>query len=119
MTSTGHPHTPEWFDISTPDASRARRFYQEMFGWPVNVLDETYALVGDDDGRPTGGIGQAGPGSPYTGIVVYFRVDDVDSALALAERLGGTRVMEPTDTPGSRIATFADPDGNLIGLLSR
>ncbi|MEV0406529.1 VOC family protein [Actinoallomurus sp. NPDC050550] len=119
MTSTGHRHAPEWFDISTPDAPRARRFYQEMFGWPVNVLDETYALVGDEDGQPTGGIGQAGPDSPYTGIVVYFRVDDVDTALARAERLGGTRVMEPTDTPFSRIATFADPDGNLIGLLSR
>ena len=60
MTPTGHP-APAWFDISSPDAPRARRFYQEMFGWPVNVLDETYALVGDDSGQPTGGIGQAVP----------------------------------------------------------
>jgi predicted enzyme related to lactoylglutathione lyase len=90
-----------------------------MFGWPVNVLDESYAFVGDVDGQPAGGIGQAGPDSPYTGIVVYFRVDDVESALARAEALGGTRVMELTETPVSRIATFADPDGNLIGLLSR
>jgi predicted enzyme related to lactoylglutathione lyase len=61
MTSTGHHHGPAWFDISTPNAPRARRFYQEMFGWPVNAIDETYALVGGDDGQPTGGIGQAGP----------------------------------------------------------
>ena len=119
MTATGHRHAPVWFDISTPDAPRARRFYQEMFGWPVNVLDQTYAFVGDEDGQPTGGIGQAGPDSPYTGIVAYFQVDDVDSALARAERLGGSRVMKPTQTPISRIAAFADPDGNLIGLLSR
>jgi uncharacterized protein len=119
MTPTGHHPAPAWFDISTPDAPRARRFYQEMFGWPVNVLDESYALVGDVDGQPTGWIGQTGPDSPYTGIVVYFRVDDVDSALARAQALGGTRVMEPTETPVSRIAAFADPDGNLIGLLSR
>ncbi|MFC4591049.1 VOC family protein [Sphaerisporangium corydalis] len=118
MTSNEHPHTPAWFDISTPDAPRARRFYQEMFGWPVNVIDETYALVGDDHGRPAGGIGHAGPGSPYTGFVAYFRVDDVDAALASAEKLGGTRVMEPTDTPTGRIAAFADPDGNPVGLLS-
>jgi hypothetical protein len=38
-------------------------------------------------GQPTGGIGQAGPDSPYTGIVAYFRVDDVDTALARAESL--------------------------------
>ncbi|MGW0192428.1 hypothetical protein [Nonomuraea sp. NPDC003201] len=40
-----------------------------MFDWPVNAIDETYALIGDDGGRPTGGIGQAGPHNPYTGIV--------------------------------------------------
>src|SRR6516225_861117 len=112
MSSTDHPQGPAWFDISTPDAPRARRFYQDLFGWQVNVLDATYALVGGHDGRPAGGIGQAGPGSPYTGLVAYFPVDDVDTALARAEQLGGSRVLPPTDTPVSRIAVFTDPDGN-------
>jgi predicted enzyme related to lactoylglutathione lyase len=119
MTSTGHDAAPAWFDISSPDAARAHRFYQEMFGWTVNVLDESYALVGGVNGQPAGGIGQAGPDSPYSGIVVYFPVDDIDAALARAEKLGGRRVMEPTQTPVSLIAAFADPDGNVIGLLSR
>ena len=70
MTPTGHP-APAWSDISSPDAPRARRFYQEIFGWPVNLLDETYALVSGEGGQPAGGIGQAGPGSPYTGLVGY------------------------------------------------
>ena len=118
MSPTDHPHRPAWFDISTPDAPRARRFYQDLFGWPINVLDETYALAGDDGGQPTGGIGQAGPDSPYAGLVVYFPVDDVDSALARAERLGGTRVLAPVDTPVSRIAVFTDPDGNRVGLVA-
>ncbi|MEU8517447.1 VOC family protein [Kitasatospora sp. NPDC048722] len=116
--NSGYPHTVAWFDISTPDAPRARRFYQKLFGWPVAELDETYALVGADDGRPTGGIGQAGPGSPYTGIVVYFRVADVDVALAEAEELGGSRLLEPRNLPGTdRMALFTDPDGNPVGLL--
>jgi predicted enzyme related to lactoylglutathione lyase len=119
MTPAAHNPAPAWFDISTPDADRARRFYQELFGWPVHAIDQTYALVGDHDGQPNGGIGQAGPGSPYVGIVMYFQVDDVDGALACAVELGGTRVMDPVDTPFSRIATFTDPDGNLVGLLSR
>src|SRR5665811_2112732 len=118
MTPTGHP-PPAWFAISSPAAPRARRFYQEMFGWPVNLPDETYAFGSGEGGQPAGGIGQAGPDSPYTGIVVYFRVDDIDDALARAVALGGTRVMAPVETPMSRIAAFADPDGNLIGLLSR
>lgn len=116
MTPNGTDHAPAWFDISTPDAPRARRFYQEVFGWPLRVLDDTYTLVGREDARPAGGIGQAGAGSPYVGIVVYFPVDDVDAALARAERLGARRVMAPVATPLGRIAAFTDPDGNTVGV---
>jgi predicted enzyme related to lactoylglutathione lyase len=42
-----------------------------------------------------------------------------DTSLARAERLGGRRVLDPVDTPVSRIAVFTDPDGNRIGLVSR
>jgi predicted enzyme related to lactoylglutathione lyase len=34
MSLTGHPYGPAWFDISTPDAPRARRFFQELFEHP-------------------------------------------------------------------------------------
>ena len=85
----------------------------------MKLIDETCALVGDHGGQPACGIGQAGPSSPYVGIVVYFPVDDVDSALARAERLGGRRVLDPVDTLISRIAVFTDPDGNRIALVSR
>jgi predicted enzyme related to lactoylglutathione lyase len=109
---------PAWFDISSPDALRALAFYQEMFGWSATVLDETYALVGAAGDEPTGGIGKAGPDSPYRGVVVYFRVDDVEAALDRAEKLGGGRRLEPMAIPGrGRIAVFADPDGNPVGLL--
>jgi predicted enzyme related to lactoylglutathione lyase len=45
MNPTGRPHGPAWFDISTPDAARARHFYQELFSWPVKLIDKTYAPV--------------------------------------------------------------------------
>lgn len=85
----------------------------------INVLDANYALVADDDGRPSGGIGQAGQDSPYTGLVAYFPVGDVDTALVRAEHLGAECVLPPTDTPVSRIAVFTDPDGNQVGLVGR
>ncbi|BCB79581.1 hypothetical protein GCM10022251_41740 [Phytohabitans flavus] len=108
---------PAWFDISSPDAPRARRFYQDLFGWPVTVLDDTYALVGVPE-APSGGIGQAGPESPYTGIAVYFPVEDVAVAVERAEQLGATRRLDPVEVPGmGRIAAFADLDGNTIGLI--
>ncbi|HYN93295.1 MAG TPA: VOC family protein [Pilimelia sp.] len=118
MTTTEGTHAPAWFDISSPDAARARGFYRELLGWPVTVLDDTYALVGTDGGQPTGGIGQAGPDSPYTGLVVYFPVADLDAALARAQRLGGRRTLAPRGVPGGgRMAVLTDPDGNHVGLL--
>ena len=112
-------HTaPAWFEISSPDAPGARHFYQQMFGWPVNLLNETYALDGSEGDQPTGDR-PGWPRQPVHRDCRLLRVDHVDDALARAEALGGTRVMEPAETPASRIAAFADPDGNLIGLLSR
>lgn len=109
---------PGWFDVSTPDAPRARQFYGELFGWSVNVLDDVYSLVGAPGQEPSGGIGQAGPTAPYQGIVVYFRVDDVDKALERVEQLGGRRRVDPQNLPTGRMAVFDDPDGNPVGLLS-
>ena len=43
MSRTGSPYGPAWFDISTPDAPRARRFFHELFGWPVHAIDESPA----------------------------------------------------------------------------
>ena len=48
MTSTGHHLAPTWFGTSP-----ARRFYQAMFGRPVNTIDETSVLV-DPDGSLAG-----------------------------------------------------------------
>jgi predicted enzyme related to lactoylglutathione lyase len=68
MAPTGDQRAPAWFDISSLDAPRARRFYHAMFGWPMNVVeDQGYTLVGGEGGEPMGGIGQTGPGSPYAG----------------------------------------------------
>jgi len=47
-----------------------------------------------------------------------MRVDDLDTYLARAATLGGSTVVPPMDLPGGygRIAVFADPDGNPVGL---
>jgi lactoylglutathione lyase len=47
-------------------------------------------------------------------------VDDLNAAYARAVEAGGRSVWTPRDTPepGLRIAFVADPDGNLVELLS-
>jgi catechol 2,3-dioxygenase-like lactoylglutathione lyase family enzyme len=49
-----------------------------------------------------------------------WTVDDLDAAHARAVEAGGRSVWTPRDTPepGLRLAFVADPDGNLVELLS-
>lgn len=106
-----------WFDISADDAAAAQSFYGDLFGWTITQLDDSYALVGGEPEGPAGGIGQAGDGAPYTGLVVYFAVADVAATLDRATELGGSVVLPPVEIPGrGRIAVFTDPEGNKVGL---
>jgi predicted enzyme related to lactoylglutathione lyase len=113
---------PAWIDITARDAAKARAFYSELLGWEIHVdPDMDYGLVAPSDGRLPGGIGQAGERYPHPpGVVVYFAVDDVESALARAERLGARRALDPWEIPGlGTMAVFEDPEGNRVGLWAR
>jgi predicted enzyme related to lactoylglutathione lyase len=109
-----------FFEILSADAERARTFYTELFGWTAQADPAMggYALVdtGAGEGAIGGGIGPAEPGEH--GVKIYMRVDDLEAFLDRAEKLGGTRLVPPTDLPGEfgRFAIFADPDGNQVGL---
>ncbi|RZS43664.1 hypothetical protein EV193_102645 [Herbihabitans rhizosphaerae] len=112
---------PAWFDITARNAERSRRFYGELFDWEIAV-DESmnYGLTSTADGVP-GGIGETGDGSPHpAGVVLYFPVEDLDGAVARAERLGGSIAVPAWELPGlGRMAVILDVDGNRIGLWQR
>ena len=109
------------FDIVSKDPARLIAFYGELFGWTIGDSPTPgYSMV-DTEAEATavsGGIGTTqGPDDP-TGVTVYMRVDDVQSYVDKAEKLGGSLVAPPMDLPGDygRIAVVADPDGNPVGL---
>jgi predicted enzyme related to lactoylglutathione lyase len=76
-----------------------------------------YGMVSAQDGQGIGGgVAASMDGKPA--VCVYVQVDDLDATLKQAESLGGKTVMPPMDVPGGpRLAQFADPDGNVIGLI--
>jgi uncharacterized protein len=109
-----------FFEVVSPDHERAQQFYRELFGWQVAADPAMggYGLVdtGAGEGAIGGGIGPSESGE--AGVKIYMRVDDLDAYLDRAEKLGGRRLVPPTDLPGDfgRFAVFADPDGNQVGL---
>jgi predicted enzyme related to lactoylglutathione lyase len=110
-----------FFEIISPDAPRAQHFYAELFDWQVDVDPAMggFGLVDTRAGEAAipGGIGALAP-DDLAGTRVYMRVDDLDAYLAKAESLGAKRLLPPTDLPSGygKIAMFADPDGNPVGL---
>ena len=112
-----------FFEITSPDHARAQKFYAELFGWQVAADPAMggYGLVdtGAGEGTIGGGIGP-GEGPDEAGVKIYMRVDDLDAYLDRAEKLGGQRLVPPTDLPGDygRFAIFTDPDGYPVGLWS-
>jgi len=110
-----------FFEVISPDHERAQKFYSELFGWQVAADPAMggYGLVETGAGEAAigGGIGPASePGD--AGVKIYMRVDDLDAYLDRAEKLGGSRLVPPTELPGDygRFAVFTDPDGNQVGL---
>jgi uncharacterized protein len=112
-----------FFEVVSQDAPRAQKFYADLFGWQVAADPAMggYALVDTRAGEKAigRGIGPAeNPGE--AGVKIYMRVDDPDGYLDRAERLGGKKLVPPTDLPGDLglVAIFTDPDGNPVGLWS-
>jgi predicted enzyme related to lactoylglutathione lyase len=115
------------FEIPADDQERARKFYQEAFGWKINPLPElnyntvTTTPTDEATGRPNepGAIngGLMGRAGELTTPVITVDVPDIDAALKTVEQLGGS-VVTPKDTVPDQgfFAYFKDTEGNVMGL---
>jgi uncharacterized protein len=115
------PHPVVHVEILGADAPRLQRFYSELFGWSItrNPIGYGYVPVAPTPPmRLTGGIGSSPQGQPLA--IFYVKVDDPVAILKKVEALGGRVVVAPMDVPGGiTFARFADPEGNVIGIVRR
>jgi len=100
------------------DLARAKAWYTEMFGI-APYFDEPY-YVGFSIGGFELGLDPdstaAAPGAG--GCVAYWGVANADAALAHALSVGAQPRSPVQEVGGGiRVATIADPFGNLIGLI--
>ena len=112
------PNPVVHWEITGRDAPKLQSFYADLFGWSVNPDNPMdYGLVDTQaEGGINGGIAQAQ--EPATRVTVYVQVDDLQAYLDKAESLGGKTLMPPTEIPGIvTLAMFADPEGNVTGMI--
>lgn len=111
-----------WWELNTRDAGRAGPFYRELFGWrgeekPVGSARYTTFFAGF---RRVAGMLQMTSewGATPSHWMMYFMVGDVDRTAALAERLGGSVPVPPSDIPPvGRFAVVSDPQGALFSIV--
>jgi hypothetical protein len=111
------PHAVIHFEIGGPDAAALQAYYRELFGWAIDADNPVnYGMVTPVPPGIGGGVGPTSDSGPL--VTFYVDTDDLQASLDKAEALGGKTVMPPMDVPGGpTIAQFADPAGNVIGLV--
>jgi uncharacterized protein len=107
------------FEIIGSQGSELETFYRELFGWKINSNNPMkYGMV-ETEGGPVGingGVGIANDGSSR--VSIYAQVKDLQATLDRVKQLGGKTVLPPTEVPGGpKLAMFADPAGNITGLV--
>jgi predicted enzyme related to lactoylglutathione lyase len=113
-----------WFEIPVNDFGRAKKFYEEIFGFELTTMEMS-------DGFPMGmfpseeGVGGAiiqgeGYTPSGTGTIVYLNAgDDLSNVLNKVEAVGGKVLMPKTDIGENGFAAFfRDSEGNRVGLHS-
>ena len=95
------------------DLETAKRVYSALLGVSPQA-DAPYYVGYDVGGQQIGLV----PGSDMTAPVSYWHVSDINAKLAEVMAAGATVKEPPRDVGGGRmVATFTDPDGNVLGLL--
>ncbi len=113
------------FAINADDLQRARRFYENVFGWrfepwgpPGFYLIHTGA---PDDAGVQGAMQKRRelvPGQRTIGYECTVGVDSADAVAKAAEANGGKVIMAKTILPTvGELVWLQDPEGNVVGAM--
>lgn len=127
--AAGEPGTPVWFElVAGPEETfeQVADFYHNFFGWEIAVRNKnehgTFA-VAMEDGAPFAGLVASSVAAQtdaadksFVGWLAYLGVENIDTAVAKAEELGGSVLVAPQATEFGPLATVQDPCGAAVVL---
>ena len=98
------------------DLAAAKAVYAALLGVQPQA-DAAYYVGFDVAGQHIGLVPGGGP-QGMSSPVAYWHVADIEAKLAEVTAAGAGVKETPRDVGGGRlVATFTDPDGNVLGLL--
>ncbi|MFT4286369.1 VOC family protein [Nocardioides sp.] len=100
------------------DIEAAKAIHSALLG--VEPHTDTPYYVGYNVGGVEIALNPQGHAQGLTGPVAQFGVEDLGAAVEAVVAAGATLVSAPTEVGGgTTIATVADKDGNVTGLIAR
>jgi predicted enzyme related to lactoylglutathione lyase len=124
---TDKENSLNWFEISVSDISRAKKFYETIFGIEMREqemmgMKMAFFPAGDMNGKVSGSLVQSPSHTPSAdGSKIYLNGNpDLGNALSKIEAAGGKVVMPKTKISDDigHMAFFIDTEGNNVALHS-
>jgi predicted enzyme related to lactoylglutathione lyase len=98
------------------DLAAAKPVYTALLG--VEPMADAAYYVGYEAAGQHIGLVPGGAQQGMTSPVAYWHVPDIEAKLAEVTAAGASVKESPRDVGGGRlVATFTDPDGNVLGLI--
>ena len=105
-----------FIELGSGAPDKTSRFFAELFGWVFHPMEPGEAAGGGWFDTPSGKAGLHGRDA-QSGLVAYFRVDDIKDAVRRVRDLGGDAEDAIADEPGfGRFCNCKDPQGLRFGL---
>ena len=102
-------------EMACSDPGRAADFYEAVFGWMIR-RDGDEPAFSDATGHVIGHFVAREADRGKCGILPYIYVDDVDETLQAVADHGGEALVQPRPEGTLRVATFRDPESNVLGV---
>ena len=111
------------FAVSAEDTSRARKFYEQVFGWGFQPFGPPGFYIVHTDGPGKGGRVMAAlqqrfevvPGVNLAGYECTLSVPDIDATINAVVKAGGRILMPKATIPTiGTLIRFADTEGNVV-----
>lgn len=112
-------HPVVHFEIGCKDLAKTTEFYTGLFGWAPTPIPYASLLNTNTTEGIQGHITALGH-EPHNYVTFYIQVDDINDTLAKIAGTGGKKLVGPVPLPnGTQFAWFNDPEGNLVGLITK
>ena len=105
-----------YLEIPAIDPDRSARFYERVLGWKIEGTGSGLRKFQDPDGYLIGRWVTNRVISRDAGLLPYFYIEQIESAVNRVAEDGGTIVQNIRPEGNLWVATVRDPAGNLIGL---